>query len=441
MNNFLDLSVRRFVAVLIVLFLFILIVDAATLQLQMYLFDGYVLTGNVIFKFAILVIAVLGSLIYMRRLKFKGLPILIWLLCLGYLLADVPHLISAHAMTLVDVLQSYNAYYALLLIGPMLLAFRGAVSERVAISCIVIVLSVCAILGMAQYLTGNPILFTESVDGAFKINSWSFFDQVRAFALFSSPMNFGLFCAFCGALGVALWKRARVKGIFLFVLSALACYCTLTRLSYLVFFCACSYALLLTFGKKPRRGLWQPVLYFLLGVSTIVVGLLSFTAAESNLGDTGSLIQRVSQWGLYSGWILQANATDKAFGLGIVQNEKLSADLPAPIDSAPLALVLHIGFLGLALFGVLLTQMWLYLRRQALETGQPLVIAAASFWATFGCAGIFNIVFSTFGAVFALAILCSTDGRIEPLQKKRGNVGTAKLKPLRLELARALNDA
>jgi hypothetical protein len=155
------------------------------------------------------------------------------------------------------------------------------------------------------------------------------------------------------------------------------------------------------------------------------VGLISFTAEESNLQDTGSLIMRVGQWGFYAELILQSSATDKVFGLGIVQNEKLSADFPMLIDCAPLALVLHLGIVGLMLFGALLVQMWLYLRREALDSRQPLAIAAASFWATLACAGIFNIVFSSFGAIFALAILCAHKNKaiIHHQEKRRSSDG------------------
>lgn len=437
MNDLLNLSVRRLVVLLVVVLLFFLIVDGAVPQLQMYFTGGNILVGNFIFKIALLAIAGLCFFVY-PKLRHTGLPILTWLLCIAYMIGDMPHLMSGHGMTLVDVLQSYNAYYALLLIGPVLLAFRGAVSERAIMRCSVFLLSISAIIGLAQYLTRQPLLPTESSDGAFHVNSWIFFDNVRAFSLFSSSMNFGLFCSLCGALAVALYRTMPKRAALLFILSAIACYCTLTRLSYLVFACASSYALVLTFGKKAARGLWYPVLYFVLGISTMFVGLISFSADESNLGDTGSLIERVAQWGFYSELILQSSPTDKVFGLGIVQNEKLSSDYPMLIDSAPLALVLHLGIVGLMLFGALLIQMWLYLRREALDSEQPFAIAAASFWATLACAGIFNIVFSSFGSVFAMAILCSKDEAIERLQKKRGSFEDARLKKLQPDLVGTL---
>ncbi|HEY1660292.1 MAG TPA: hypothetical protein VGG14_18205 [Candidatus Sulfotelmatobacter sp.] len=416
MKGVANLPARRLMAFLLVVFIFLLIVDAATIQLQMYLMGGKVLVGNVVLKVAVVLLAAFGFLLY-PKVRFAGLPVIAWLVCVAYLLLDMRHLLSAHDMTLVDVLQSYNAYYALLLIGPFLIAFRGGVSERAIIRLTVFLFVICAVIGWAQYLTVKPLLFTESADGSFAINSWDFFEQVRAFSLFTSSMNFGLFCSLAGALGVALCRTMPKRGALLFVASALACFCTLTRLSYLVFACSCGYAWVLTFGKKPKRGLWYPPIFFFLGVTTIVVGLSTFTAASGNLQDTGSLIQRIGQWGFYSELIVQSSTTDKLFGLGIVQNEKLSSDYPMLIDSSPLALVLHIGIVGLVLFGVLLVKMWLYLRREAVATGRPFVIAAASFCASFACAGIFNIVFMEVGAVFALAVLCGGDRPLKRLHQ------------------------
>jgi hypothetical protein len=364
MNDLLNFSIRRLMAFLVVVLLFFLIVDGTVPQLQMFLMGGNILVGNFIFKVAVLAIAGLGFFVY-PKLRHTGLPVITWLLCIAYLVGDMPHLMSGHGMTLVDVLQSYNAYYSLILIGPVLLAFRGAVSERTIIRCTVFIFLVCAAIGLAQYITSQPILFTENADGTFVVPSWNFFGQVRAFSLFTSSMNFGMFCALCGSLGVALSREKRTKGVLIFVVSAIACYATLTRLSYLVFACACSYAVVLTFGKKVARGLWYPVLYFVLGISTILVGLSSFTADASNLQDSGSLLQRVAQWGFYSELILQSSPTDKVLGLGIVQNEKLSTEYPMLIDDSPLALVLHLGIVGLVLVGALLVQMWLYLRREA----------------------------------------------------------------------------
>jgi hypothetical protein len=264
----------------------------------------------------------------------------------------------------------------------------------------------CAIVGIAQYLTGQPLLYTESVDGKFEIYSWNFFDDVRAFSLFTSGLGFGLFCSLCGALGIALFRKSPLRGASWFVLSALACFSTLTRLCYIVFLCASVYAMVLVYGKRASRGLWQPLLFFVLAIATILSGLrASVTEGASNLQDSGSLLMRLGAWTYYLGIYSRSSLSDKLFGGGLI----LDKTNVIPIDNVPIALLLHVGLVGLVIFGVLLAKMWLYLRREALITGQPFMIAAASLWATLACAGIFNIVLIQLGGVFAITILCKAN--------------------------------
>jgi hypothetical protein len=163
----------------------------------------------------------------------------------------------------------------------------------------------------------------------------------------------------------------------------------------------------LTFGKKPTRGRWHPIVYCAVGILTVMVGVYSFLSGEtSNLQDTSTLVERIGQWVYYANLISQASLADKSFGLGIVQMKKIVPVFPMVIDNVPLALILHIGVVGLIFVGALMVRMWHYVRREALLTQQPFLIAAASLWATLACAGIFNIVFNSFGIVFALTVLC-----------------------------------
>jgi hypothetical protein len=190
----------------------------------------------------------------------------------------------------------------------------------------------------------------------------------------------------------------------------LACYTTLTRLCYLIFVGAAASSLVFTFGKKPSRGSWLPLLWFFLGLSTILVGLNSVSSADAgSLQDAGSLLERLDQWAYFSDLFLHSSLVYQLFGLGLVQSESLRSSYGGMvIDNSLLALLLHVGVVGLALFGTLLTKMWIYLRREAVITQQPFIIAAASLWAAITCAGTFNIVFGFFGAIFGLAILCDS---------------------------------
>jgi len=419
MNKFLNLPVSRLVASSAVVLCLLSVAEGVIPQLQMFLLGGQILTGNIVVKVALLGIAVLGCFASLR-VRSAAMPIYTWLVCIGFLIAEAAYLTLVRGMSFMDVLQSYNGYYVLLLIGPALLAFRGTISHRTLLVCTVCVFIVCAAIALAQHLTDQPILYTESADGSFRVESWFFFGEVRAFSLFSSALDFGIFCALCGALGVALYRRHRAAGALLFVLSAVACFTTLTRICYVVFVCACFYALVIAFGKRPKRGLWLPVLFCALGLSTLLFGLRSFASGEDvKLQDPSSLIDRIVQWTYYYGVLTHSTPAEMLFGFGIVQNEKILPLYPMVIDNVPLALVLHIGTVGLILFGTLMIKMWLYLRREALATEQPFLIAAVSLWATLACIGIFNIVFSSFGAIFALAILCERKSSVRRLSRVR----------------------
>lgn len=431
MTTPLDLSVRRGVAFLALMFCLLSLTDGAFPQSQMFFLGGRLLVGNSALKAVLLISAAIGLLIQTRE-QFAEFPLFAWLLCIAVLLPEGFYLTSSLGMSVENVLQSYNGYYVLLLIGPALLAFRGRVPQRVVIRCIVFLLMVCATIGVAQFSLEKPLLYTKSADGNFSVQSWDFFGRVRAFSLFTSALEFGIFCALCGALGVALTRTRRRWGWFLVVVSGAACFTTLTRLCYLVFVCACVYSWILTYGRKPSRGLWQPLLFFLLGLGTMLAGLVSFTSGEgAALQDSSSVIDRAVQWSYYYDLLAHSTVVERIFGLGIVQNERVLPLFPLPIDNLVLALVLHIGIVGLFFFSILMIKMWLYLRRNAIATQQPFVIAAASLWATLACAGIFNITFSTFGAVFAIAVLCGGD-RIEKRSMTTAHTHAGEASRLRL---------
>jgi hypothetical protein len=385
---------------------FLALVDGIASQLQLFLL-GQLPVPEGIIKGILLAVMAAGCFLSPQGQP-AGAPKYTSLLCVGYLLADIFYLNQVRGMSVMMVLQSYAIYYALLLVGLALTIFRGRISQKAIIRCTVFLLVVSAAIGALQHFKAQPILYTDSTDGGFRVESWTFFDDVRAFGLFTSALNFGIYCALCGALGIALCRRRPIAGALLFILSAVASYFTLTRLSYLLFFCSCTYAAVLTFGKSPKRGLWQPVAYFAMGVATVLSGLYSFANGNStDLRDATSLLERVDQWAYYSNLLAHTRLLDQLFGVGIVQNEKIIPAYPMLIDNLPLALILHIGIVGLTLFSLLLVKMWLYLRREATADQQPFMIAAASLWASAACAGIFNVVLSQFGTVFALAVLCS----------------------------------
>jgi len=382
------------------------LVDGASPQLQMFLLSGRMLTN--VFAKVLLVATLAYGLLLNPKIDRSNLPLSTWAMCLAYLILDIGPLMSISDVPISVLLQSYNRYYSYLLLAPAAIVFRGKVSERLIIRGLVWSLVICAVIGFAQHVTVSPLLYTEDNDNQFVVQAWKFFGDVRAFSLFSSGLSFGIFCSLCGALGITLSRDSLSRGVLLTTLAALACYTTLTRNAYLVFFCACSYSAIFTFGKKPTRGLWQPIVYFMLGVGAILVGLATYgNDTASDLQNNSSVFERVIEWTYYSDLLAKTSPGDLLLGLGIVQDATTDqAAAPAPIDNVPLVLVLHIGIVGLIIMSVFMYKTWLYVRREALTHMQPFLIAAVSLWATLACEGLFSTILAPFGIVLALVILC-----------------------------------
>ena len=275
------LSSNRLLAILAAILCLFSIVETAIPQLQMCLMGGQLLVGNGIAKALLLAIVLLGYILRPRFLH-PEISMFPWFLCIGFLVFEAAYLTVARETSITGVLLSYSSYYLILLIGPALIALENSVPEQLIVRFTIFLFLISALIGAAQYWTGQPILYTESADGSFTLVLGEFYGEMRAFSLFTSALSFGMFCAFCGALGVAIIRTLPIKGALLFTASAVACYCTLTRLCYLVFVCACICSFVLSFGKKPTRTLWHPLLYFFLGLLVIWRGLHSLASGDSS---------------------------------------------------------------------------------------------------------------------------------------------------------------
>ena len=397
-----DIALAYLALVLIIL----AVVNGALPQIQMFALGGHVFAGEALVKIALLLVIVLGWILHPKT-RLPRFPYYLWLACIIYLLLDAIYLIASCSMSPLDVLLSYNSYYLLLMIGPSLIVFRGVFSERLLTRAIIIVFSICAAIAAAQHLTQTPIVKTQSADGIFQIQSSEFLGEVRAFSLFTTALDFGIFCAFCGALAISLPKSSRPTKWLLLVFSALACLTTLTRLTYLIYACACVYALVLYRGKRRSRGRIFPIAFAFLGILALISALRSASVSDiAGIQNASSTLMRATEWAYYAQFLIRSDWHHLLFGFGLLQNVKISPQLPLAIDNVPLALILHVGIVGMLLFSALMVAMWLYLRREAMATKQPVTTAAASLWATFALSGLVNIVFSSFGAIFALAIIC-----------------------------------
>ena len=388
----------------------LVVVDAAVPQIEMLLLGGRLPLSNVVVKFTLLGCIIVGLYLH-PRLTVTGFPITAWTTCVVYLAFETVYLAAVLHTPLIDIIQSYNGYYLRVLVGPAALVFRQAVPERLLIRYTAGLFAICAGIGILQHLLGEPLVTVESAEGIQVAVGTNFLGSFRAFGLCSTPQNFGLYCTVGGALGVALIRERFWTGISLTILAAIGCFVTLVRQWYLLFPCVCLYSAIMTFGKKPSRGLWEPLLFFAMGAGTLAYGVLSWAQdgnPDQHLANGGSLIERLVEWTYFGNMFLRSTLTEQLLGLGIVQNNNLAEHAEAPIDNLLLGIVLHIGIVGLVVFGFLLVKMWLYLRRESLLFRQPFITAVASEWAILWAAGIFyHGMLAPFGALFVLVILCS----------------------------------
>jgi hypothetical protein len=208
------------------------------------------------------------------------------------------------------------------------------------------------------------------------------------------------------------WKR----GVLLYLAAAATCYTTLTRVVYLQFVVATIVALILTFGRKPKRAAWQPLIALGLGWVIAFSGIAALFSQGSGLSNSASLEMRVQQWAMYASNFFHASIWQQLFGFGFCQADKplmiarQAGGASVLVDNIYLALTLHIGVVGMLLITALLWAMWRSLRLDAVLRPTPVLIGIASFYATFAMTGMFNVQPANYGFWFLIGTIVSRRG-------------------------------
>ena len=390
-------------------------------------FEMLVLGGRVPIPQAIIKVgcfAFLGALMVLyAKFDLTGFPTAIWVATLLYLALDFPFLWFIQRKEPTEALLAYNAYYCPLILAPIVTVLRGKVSPRGALLIILGTLATSSILGWAQFLMQDPIVKLASTDGNFRIfvSQWMQGGErsTRAMSFFGNAQEYGSFLVLVACVGIGMCRERGGwrKGLAVFLFAGATCYTTLTRATFVQLAVASVAALIFTFGKKPSRMRWQPILALALGLLIAFSGyakkLSDQISDKKSLADDGSLQQRLMQWGIYTSQLQHSSTAQQMFGLGFCQ-----ADAPAMValkeewnlvlvDNLYLALVLHIGLVGAGLMLGLLWGMWTFIRRETIQHPTPVIIGIASFWSTFLMTGMFNIQAANYGFWFLIAVILS----------------------------------
>jgi O-Antigen ligase len=390
-----------------------MLLEAALPQLEMAIFSGATPIPDRAPRFLCLLLMLFIG--YMQR-TFNRVSLVPAALMVGVFLAgDTVFLYLDRSCTFGDVYHAYTLYYFILLLGGMASSLRLRVSPGILTAFVTAGFLISVSFAILQFATNDAILPTQSTDKSFAVDSWHFFGQVRAFGLFASPLNFGVFCCFIGALAVG-WCRSLkgfLLGIPVLLLAAFGCYATYTRLTIIGFVACIASSMILSWRKLRPFAVWLPVVWLIVAV-VAVSQLGSFgTQGDLGLGNSSSFVQRLSEWAWCWEAFLRASLPEKLFGLGLMPHSGSQAATtatniaPVAIDNIYAALLVQVGLVGLVVIGFFCWQCWKYLLRRVAEVDSPLVIAVAATWATLTLLGMFNIVLNAMGCLLLLVSVVS----------------------------------
>lgn len=411
----------RFLAFVVLLLLLSQLVSGAPAQLQMLLTGGRVFITGIVIKLALIFVLFVALLLY-PILRISRSLMVAWSIYVAYLVVVTGFLVAFDDIPIFQVLAGFNAYYALILIAPVCSVLVGQVSWKTVWRVLLGVFLVCALVGIAQFVTGHALLYTRSVDGNFRVADYDFFGATRAFSLFQASMDFGAYSALIASIAVALCGRreTRISGLAILGLSAISCAITMTRIAYLEFALSSITSAVLTFGQSTRRTRIYPACYLIAGPLIVFGGRVLSGNASSGVASSASLLIRIEEWSYYFQKLVDSSRLQQLFGQGLVQNAAIG-NARFPIDNIFIAVAMHIGYVGLVLLIILLSLMWIFIRERAVQHPNPLSIGTAAFFSTFAVAGIFNLIFATYAVVFMLALLAS-EGQREPCKMRSAHL-------------------
>jgi hypothetical protein len=385
----------------------VILVDALVPQMEMFATGGHILIPPAVLK-PILAAILLPAVVWQPRSIRLTAFAAAWLALVIYLIVDALYLMVHFHTSPVDVALAYNSYYAYFFVCPLAVFVADELNELRATKILFWVFALCFMLGMAQFILQKPLVYLNSADGMFGVPSWQFGDEIRVFSLFTSGGSYGLFCNLIGALSLAwiffaksIWRKV---AFVVFVCSAIACYTTLTRNCYLQFF-FCSMTVLLL-AKKKMAGLvkYSPFI-FLIGSMLVAWRGTGSAGTAGDVTSNASLLMRLAQWVYYATLYANAPLAQKILGLGIVQSDKASNDALFVIDNEFLAVLIHIGLIGLILFLAVQWLMWMRVYRRSIEFPTAFTIAMAAFSSTVFAANFYNIATVPYCIVFVLAVI------------------------------------
>jgi hypothetical protein len=364
------------------------VVDGALPQVEI------AITGGSLFfipKAHIYLVLGLVSMLLLKRRFQSSLLLPLTLVLLSYATVEVGFLHFFRDLSISSIRSSSEYFFLLTLVGVASVVPLKLKSRHILAAFVVITFA-CLVLSAAQFFANLPIVATESADHAFQVASYEFIGKTRAFSLFGSGLQAGIFYCFMGGVATSFSLRPgkRNFGLFLLPLCAFGCYVTYTRLVMVGFILT-----VVAVFTMSRRGLARfspllPSLSLFCAVLLVAQGIRTLGGAGRNdLANSSSLDQRVLNWGVYSKKFLAGSPIDILFGTGLgpyapyTMPDRPENAAPVPVDNAYLLILLSTGACGLVLLGVVYWRFWKFLHDRATSKTDPLFNGIAAMFATF----------------------------------------------------------
>ncbi len=389
-NHTFKVNPTDILSILTLIIIILVIINGLSPQIQIALLGG-VFVPSIFFKLTLICILVAVSLIGSGASNPKWVVVSVLILFI-YLLFVSLRLLLVTNLTVNYIIFGMNSYYFFFLVLPFVYKTKIRIDPYKTISILYYIAIPIIILGILQWWMRSPIVPTKSVDESFFVGSYQFNGVVRAFSLFSSPFDFGQFLLIIFSIslsGFMLVKRS-LWTLIMVILSLIGLALTLTRNIYIGTFCIFSTILLIKYIKNWRLLIPLPIVY----------GLLAFIlAANSNifknrkgLADVENLNIRLDQWSVYLNSLWRSGVDQLLFGNGFVQNDRFSQSEGVLIDNTYLAVITHIGIVGLILIIVFMIFAWIYALSLSHLNKNPLTIGLCALLSVSLAMGVFNVV-------------------------------------------------
>ncbi len=175
------------------------------------------------------------------------------------------------------------------------------------------------LISVLQFATDTTVLPSRSLDGTFAISSPLFYGHIRAFSLFTSGLQAGLFYCIPAALGAALllMRQKPLLGALLLSLGMFGSYATLTRLAMLGLAASVLSTIILLNSRLTRIAHILPLIWGIAAVLTIAMSSqYAKGSGRAGISSAESMDDRMVDWRFYEEKYVSSDLMQLLFGDG-----------------------------------------------------------------------------------------------------------------------------